>query len=857
MTKKLLVITAGTVAADVGQTIIKQMNAHPNSGLKVMTRYIDTAFLPGRYGNLRPGEWFQISINPRYMSAIYSNIARYARLEKMLFPGLLPGTAVTGGGSIRYNGAGAVEVKREELRRWLSTSMTDLARSGDGDKNISIALIISAVGATGSGSFEHLTDVIIDAANFAEIKSTTQATIRCDVYILQPSQEATDLGLANTLALYAELAASQLSQRNTNIRSYQGRKVMIGWGSDRALSSIDQLKEAAATIIRLSSDPSSTFAAEFQEREVDNHVLRELDPLTHLPMHLSLVTAVTINLGRLEEVVIERDATRLINNLVFDKTEGGTQADILLGKFADALAGENAQDRYQHLLDYLSEGIGLSGMQRRLDAIVNGKSTPNSEKGSRLNMLWQEYKVEIQQSKHRVNDYGRAFVDNALLELERVKGERIYQGGISLTELREEYRSLQTTLAGILNMARENVRTSVNDAPVTRQMQTLEGVWPFTIFNRPAKLKRISTAMKRNLQEYMQASARSTAIEVLENLERHCAEIGRNLDVVLNKLRRQRDNNKKRALTNHNFELDTSNPLNLLALSSIEEMNAYANTVSLFSANAQGGNQLAEFHHWLQSHAEVETLFKGDLDILLAVVNSYVKEKIHDAIAQHSVLDVLRQAGEDTLRQRMFEASTRSSALVSYSEDFAPDRREVWHVSAYFQNEEERDDLQRTINEAFAQGQCKLLYSNDPAEIAILYYVDGIPMSAIEDLKGRCLDAFLKRRQQWYKQRVLLNNNAPAASIDSFNQRVGVPIFSGQDAENRVMETCVIGRLYGVKGMEVGDYTAEDIPELECQPLANLPNEHTNHTQQNGNGGAPEELLAQMDVQAPTDATSN
>src|SRR5438477_11698618 len=123
--------------------------------------------------------------------------------------------------------------------------------------NVSIALIVSAVGATGSGSLEHLVDVIVDAAHYANVKSTAQATIRCDVYILQPSQDVTDLGLANTLALYAELAASQLSQTNTNAKSYQGRKIMIGWGSDYALSSIDQLKEIAATIVRLSSDPST------------------------------------------------------------------------------------------------------------------------------------------------------------------------------------------------------------------------------------------------------------------------------------------------------------------------------------------------------------------------------------------------------------------------------------------------------------------------------------------------------------------------------------------------------------------------------------------------------------------------
>ena len=52
MSKKLLVITAGTVAAGVGQAILQQMKARPSSELNVMARYIDTAFLPNRYANI-------------------------------------------------------------------------------------------------------------------------------------------------------------------------------------------------------------------------------------------------------------------------------------------------------------------------------------------------------------------------------------------------------------------------------------------------------------------------------------------------------------------------------------------------------------------------------------------------------------------------------------------------------------------------------------------------------------------------------------------------------------------------------------------------------------------------------------
>jgi len=778
MSKKLFVVTAGTIAAGVGQTLLKQMQAHPSSELHVMVRYIDTAFLPSRYGSIRKHEWFQMDIDPGYMQALYNNIASYPNLEKMLFPGLLPGTNVAGGGSIRYNGAGAVEVKHDDLRKWLSTNMTSLAQSGDANTNISVALIVSSVGATGSGSLEHLIDVVIDAAHFANIHSTTHSTIRCDTYILQPAQGVTDLGLANTLALYAELAASQLSQSNTNTRSYQGRKIMIGWGADRVLSSIEQLEEVAATIMRLSHDPSTAFAAEFQEREVDNHVLRELDPITNLPSHLSLATIVTINLGNLEEQVIQRDVNRLVNSLVFDTAAVHKQTNVLLGKFADALAGEGRSDRYQKLLEFLGEVIGLSNMRTRLDDIVNRRGIPNSEKGPRLMGLWQECREEVKQGRHKIQDFGGMFAIEAINELHSVKGERICKGGISLTTLREEYRTLQDLLAGVLEVAREDTRTTVSDAPVMHRQQALEGFWPFVQFNRATKLRQLANVMKRNLEDYLQESARSTAIEVLEKLEQHCAEIGRNLDIVLGKLRKNRDDDQHIASATRIFSLDTGNPLNLVALSNSNEMSTYADRVSIFTARSQSGDQLAEFRQWLQGRAELEELFKGNLDKLLQVAMRYVKEKVHEALQKHSVIDVLRQAGEDTLRLRFAEAASRATALVNYTEGFASNRREAWHISVYYRNEDQRDEIQRLINETFAQGQCTLLRSSDPTEVAIFYYVDGIPMSAVTDLRGRCLEAFLQRRQQWYRQQKSLHADVPLHSLDHYNRRVGVPVFS-------------------------------------------------------------------------------
>ncbi len=834
MSKKLLVITAGTVAAGVGQTLMKQMKLHPDSDFRAMIRYIDTAFLPDRYPTLVQGEWFQLIIDPRFMDAIYNKRDNYPVLRDMFFDGLLPGTESSGGGSIRYNGAGAIEVKREELRKWLSASMTELARAGDGDTNISIALVISAVGATGSGSIEHLINVIVDAAHFANIRSTAQSTIRCDVYILQPSQDVTDLGLANTLALYAELAASQLA--NTKNRAYQGRKVMIGWGSSRALNSIDQLREVAATIVRLSSNPSSSFAAEFREREVDNHVLRELDPITQLPTHLSLMTAVTISLGRLEEQVITRDVERLVESLVFESTEGGRSSNALLGRFADSLAGDGPEERYQTLLNYLSSTVHLADARKRLYSVANGKSTPEGEKADKLERIWQESKQEITGGRQRIQDFAHSFVAESLKMLEDAKGERICKGGVSLTELREEFRSFENILHRALEVAREQVQATISDGAVTRSRQELEGIWPFRLFNRKAKLQRLAKAIGNNLEDYQRQSCTSSAIMVLERLEQRCADVGQSLDIVLNKLRRQRDDQRRLTEANKDFSVETGNPFNISAMSTKQEMQAYAAKVSVFTSDTRGPEQLAEFRQWLQGRPALDALFKGNLKLLIQVVNDYTTEKVREAMKDDTVLDVLERAGEDALRNRLREAESKAIALVNYSRDFAPDLSEAWHVSAPCrENQGQHEQVNELIDEIFAGRHCKLLESNDPSEIALFYYVDGIPMSSVDDLKGRCLNAFLKRRQQWQARKSTLDGSAPVGSIGTLNQRVGVPIFSGQDAEDRVWKTNVIQKLYSVRGDEVLPYQFE--------------NEFTSPNHQNGNDASqPLQDLKEIDT---------
>jgi len=834
MTHKLLVITAGTIAAGVGLEFSKQVKAHSACELQPVVRYIDTAHLPTRYSGLRSGEWFQMTINPQFMDTIRRNQENYPYLKELLYPGFLPEIQGSGGGSIRYNAAGAIAINRVRMKDWLTTSITDLVKSGGGQVDLSIALVVSAVGATGSGTLERLVDMIVDCSQTASIPSP----LHLDVFILQPGmQGVTDLGLSNTLALYAEMAASRLSRNNSGSKSYRGRTIMVGWGSERYMASIDQLIEATAALVRLTHDPATDIAAEFQEREVDNHVLREQDWQTLLPSHLSSSTAVTISLGDLEEKIIQRDAVRLIDMLVFGgkpsesasgeyfipgTTKTERQAGPLLGALTSFLQGETPEDRYKHLIERLTEVISVQALQTTAAQV---KDQSAQQQASRLRSLWQFDKEEIaKRGRQKIQEQGATLAGTALQDITRSRREAMATG-LSLRDLRDEYRDMENLLTSTLAVQQESSQGAADDSEVVRKINALERA----MWGKERALLQALGAVQGNLEQTLRRESHTAAVEVLKLLQSHCAESLRNLEIVLQKLLRQRKNNPKWAVADQDFRIDMHHLLHMAALSTPEEITRYADMVSIFASQNRrreaGGtigrivageeqkvDQLAAFRKWLDDQRKLDALFAGEIDVLLDLAQNYAREYVHAEVQEHSVVDVLLQTGEEILLQRLRDAATKAHSLVSFSAQFASELREARLVSAYYKNEEQRGLLQKAINQAFGQGQCVLINSRDPSEIAIFYYVDGLPMSAVNDLTGRCLDAFLKRRRAWFRQSKLNGNGTETNG--SYKQRVGVPVYSGKDAQQRVLETGVIRQLYGVRGQNVDIYPSEEIPEL-------------------------------------------
>ncbi|HVB20680.1 MAG TPA: hypothetical protein VNG51_01865 [Ktedonobacteraceae bacterium] len=850
MESKLLVITAGTVAAGVGKEFIRQRRAHDKSEIKESVRYIDTAYLPTRYSDLRDGEWLQMSIDPRFIDNIKRNEQDYPYLKPLLFDDLMPMIQGSGGGSIRYNAAGAVAIGRDRLKKWIHTGITNLISAGDGQVNLSIALVVSAVGATGSGTLERLVEIIIDAAQDAKIPSP----IHCDVFILQPGWDVTDLGLANTVALYAEMAASRLSRTQLNNKSYRGRTILVDWGSDTNMASIEQLKEAAATLVRLSNDPASNIAAEYQEREVDNHVLREQDTRSRLPSHLSTATAVTISLGDLQEKIIQRDAARLVDMLVFggiplSMTDNGESiitsrssrmerpANVMLGALSSFLNGQTPDERLSHLMLTLRNAVTLLTPQINPGRL---RDLAPRDQASRLRNNWRQDKDTLMRSgSEKIKERGAELAGEALNIMMQARRERMGTG-LSLQQLRDDYRELHDKIEEVIRSAHEMNAAGDQAAPqqvgedqaILRKIEVLERS---NRFNKQGNFSQALAVVQNDINNIATLETINVAIEVLEILERHTAEASRNLTIILQKLHKQRKNNEMWASAGQELHIEMHHPLHLAALPTDIEIKTYADQVSIFTSarkrvrtsavsrimtgESREDDQLAAFRKWMDDEDAIEGLFKGDIDLLLGLAQKYAREQVDEEVKENNVLKVLIRAGDEILRSRIAEAADKAHPMVSFSTDFAPDLREACHVSAFWADEEERGQLQKAINEAFGQRPCTLIKSKDPTEIAVFYYADGLPLSAITDLTGRCLEAFLKRRRSWHLQTKYYTQNGHSRNGNSsepvvHNQRVGVPVYSGKDAQQRVEETGVIDLLYRVRGQNVSTYTKDDVPEL-------------------------------------------
>lgn len=843
MRNKLLLVTAGTVAAGVGKAFLRQMHTHAVTDLDVKVCYIDTDWLPSTYGDLQVGEWQHLHIDSRGMNNIRAHIDQHPRMKRLLYPNLLPETDGTGGGRIRYNAAGALEFNRDIVKKWLRSNINDLASTGERQISIPIVFVVSAVGATGSGTLERLIDVAVEAAHDAGVPTP----IRCDVFILQPGTSSTDdLMLANTFSLYAEMAASRLSPTPISGKLYQGRTMMVGWGG--TLASLEELEQSAATLIRISKDTISGVASRHMGGQVDIHVLREIDAKTGLPSHLSTATPLTITLGSLSQQILQADVARLLNNLIFGNMTNSTNAqqdvdhvNLLFGPL-NFLSASDPTQQYKALLQRIAEGVGLNSFT--VTPLQLGKM-PAREQAATLRRLWLADRDELRaQGTPKIQREGRDLATTIIKQLEAIRNDNMGKN-YTLTQLLDDYQQLSAFLNSLLRAANQFVpQPAADDNLINQRLAELEAN------RRGPTLNNAIGAIQGTLFSQLERSAHTVATQIIQGLDKHCSATLLALRAVQQRARQEKAANPRWGTMQPVLIIDIDHPLHIPALSNQQnerEIQRYYEQVSLFSAQGEDDLQsfldnivssnntldpLSDFRQWLIREKLVELLFKGDFDRLVETARRYVELHMTDRLQKRSVLDVLLQIGGNALYDRLLTAASRARPLVSFSESFAESRKESLYISAMY-TENQRTQLETTIRQAFGQGERKIIKSNDPTEIVVFYCIDGIPMSAVNDLSGRCLESFLKLRKLWHMRK-----------RQGQSQRVGVPIYSGQDAESLVRNAGIIHQLYHIKGENVGEYTVDDIPELAPAPLEDVgSNGHNGNT----NGQYPKDPNSQPD----------
>ncbi len=824
--KKVFVVTSGTVAANVGQELIRQVDEHLTSELQVLVRSLDTARLNQRR-TIRDGEWKQMTIDQKHMRAIHQERHTKPHLASLLYDDLLPFTTGVGASRIRYNGAGAIAVNHDSIKQWLSGSISTLSRS-KGSTALTFAIIVSSVGATGSGSVQRLIELLAEAA----ANATIDTPINCDIFIMLPESEGVDaLGLANTFSLFAELAAARLSRSHTDTENFQGRIILVGWGKTRSMKSIAQLEEATATIVRLINDPATEFAGAYEDSRADHHVLRELDEMTLLPTHLSSVTAVTISLGTLEEQIVERNTATLISHLVFGN-ETIPDDTFFLETLANSMRGETPEEQHESLLDYLAASIRLNILRPTIEAEATGHGIPDPK--AWLSQKWLADKGNVDRRAADIEQTGRTLAKGLITTWKRMQFDGIITSSArSLSSLTRSYQQLRERLSQILRVAQEPITFKYPNDEVNRSLSAVNtqgrgGEVPRKENDRerPGLIRAALSRVRQNVIDYRDQKANPTALSVLRDLLNEADRAYRDLAIVFTRLNAERA--RLEAVADQRLFLGSDHMLEIPALSDerdsseerdqdkLSEIDQYYQQISPFTQSETlhrmtdeglvADDPYLEFRRWLGDDPDREEhLFKGDIELLRQMVRNYIQDVVAKQVKKNNVLDILLRDRGVTLRQRLREAAEVAYPLINYNDKFAPsERKEKLYVCAYWDNDKKRGELQLAVEEAFGQGRCTLLPAKDPTEIVIFYYIDGISMAAISDLTGRCYDAFLQQRKRWLDQRK-----------DNPTQNIGIPVYSGKDAEERVRKQDIICKLNKAAQKDLCQYG--DLPEtLNC-----------------------------------------
>jgi hypothetical protein len=806
MEQKLLVLALGTTGGEVGLIFKQQMAQRTVNGFYYKVLCLDTSDQLRRSGRISPNEFVHLMTEEHYMENVIaaSSAESETELHNMIYPDFPPPlSTANGAGNIRYSAAVLLALPSMQyvIRNTLSTLIGQLAEQGDTkSRDISFAIVISAVGATGSGAISLLIPLILGAAQHAGIVKPS-----IDVFILHPVLSVSDpLLLANAEALYIELAAMQNAPEHNR---YTGRKVILGSGGQaHTITRLEELERTAATLIRLTTDARFGITRPYWDALPNRGVLRGQEFHTLLPTHLSSATPVTIGLANLSRQVIEVDTAQLTSRLVFDTRRGDDEpphVNTALSYF-NFLRGSNPEESYRLLLDSLTESI-----HSQLDSFSRNESSlrafNNAQKADNLLVQYRRDLEQIEEERSKIQPQARGLFNQLQ---EALKSERIkyIMAGISLTQLRNDYKEI----IGRIRKLQEAANRVIISSPISElQLQQLLND---VARGRGQAVNKTLYAIQENLSSKCRAAAVQIASHFLNSLDEECERVVQRVETFISEAT-ERFKNKSGWYTNAtSLQVYNDNSLYISALDSKQDIDEYYHHVSIFAqsgaqqnlfSDAAQSDPMAPFRHELEQKDLVKHFFDGQYNKIFSMIEQHVESRVKAQLDKHPLMNVFESLRPNILLNCLTQALGRAQSLMPFSRGFAATCVEDCYVTACWNNDAQKNMLEEALSQISQKATLKK--SDDPTEIVVFYLIDGLAITAINELTSRCLDAFLGQRSLWTR------NNSNAAVHGSMR---GIPVYSSYYLDTKVRQQGIVHRLYKAKQPSVGSYNFNQVPEL-------------------------------------------
>lgn len=805
MEQKLLVLALGTTGGEVGLTFKQQVAQRTARDFYYKVLCLDTSDQLRKSGRVAPNEFIHLATEEHYMeSVITSSAVNAPQLKEMIYPKFPPPpSTANGAGNIRYSAAAllALPAIQNAIRGNLATLIDQLADMGNTkSRDISFAIVISAVGATGSGAVSLLIPLILETAQNAGIVKPN-----IDVFILHPVLSVSNpLLLANAEALYVELAAMQ----NMPIHNrYTGRKIILGSGGQaHTITKLDELEKTAATLIRLTTDARYGITRPYWDALPNLGVLRGLEKHSLLPTHLSTATPVTVGLANLGKQVIEIDTAQLTSRLVLGmphRDDGPSHVNTLLSVL-NFLKGSNPDESYRLLLRALTEN-----MSNQLDSFslspLSIRTLNNAQKAERIRALYRSDTERIDELKTKIEPQARDLFKARSDELnaERVK---YIMAGLSLTQLRIDYKDVIGRIKQLQAAANKVVISPpTSDRDLQQRLNEVAR-------GRGQALTGAIAAVQENLESKCEATAVQTATRFLNSLENECQRTIQRIETFMNEATERFQNKPGWGNNAPTLQAHNDNSLYISALSNKQDIDQYYKHVSIFAqsdaqqdlfSDASQVDPLALFRRELEQNDLIKHFFDGQHNKILTLIEQHVERRIKAQLDNYPLMNVFETMRPAILHESLNQAFGRAQSLMPFSRGFADGCVEECYVTACWSNETQHAMLEEVLSQI--SQKATLIKSEDPGEIVVFYLLDGLAITAINELTSRCLSAFLEQRNLW----ALYNSNASLRG-----SMRGIPVYSGYNLEEQVRQQGIVYRLYQNKQPSVGNYTDGQVPEL-------------------------------------------